>query len=125
MQSPSKEHLPRAHPLKMTFSRSSKFSYIDANSLLVDNNNNNNNNNARVVWKYEQMSRNANNKTHLRCNSQTRLPGLPRGVVCEITFSRFDRTPACDKRTDKHTTIARTGLTYRCNTHTQRIYIHA
>jgi len=31
----SKAHLPCAHPLKITFSRSSKFAYIDANSLLV------------------------------------------------------------------------------------------
>ena len=38
MQSPSKTHLPCAHPLKMTlvtFSPFSKFAYIDANSLLV------------------------------------------------------------------------------------------
>ena len=27
--------MPCANPLKMTFSRSSKFAYIDANSLLV------------------------------------------------------------------------------------------
>jgi len=35
MQSLFKAHLPCAHPLKMTFSRSSKFAYIHANSLLV------------------------------------------------------------------------------------------
>jgi len=36
--------------------------------------------------------------------------GLSCGVVCVITFSRFDTIPECDRHTHRHTTTAYTVL---------------
>jgi len=44
---------------------------------------------------------------------KTRIPGLSRGIVCIIPFSRFDTIPACERHTHMDCAVEYDGLLHR------------